>query len=161
MEPNSKFHKIESIFQTGIYSICPFFLNIFTVWVLIYFLINTCITVKWVLHTCTSKLERITGTVHMHNIALFLHVLLLQLQCRYKAAIKFYWSAIIYYIYIETNKIFKTKIKSYPCLNIKIFHIQVHVPYFFASKYKQTIHCKSLILCQYLNLWFRCVASTR
>lgn len=41
-----------------------FSLNTVTVQVLIYCLIKTCITVKWVLHTCTSKLERIKSTAH-------------------------------------------------------------------------------------------------
>lgn len=41
-------------------NLLSFFFNTVTIWVLIYFLLNRCtgITVKWVLHTCTSKLER-------------------------------------------------------------------------------------------------------
>lgn len=50
-------------------NLLSFFFNTVTIWVLIYFLINRCsgITVKWVLHTCTSKLERTKGTVHIYT----------------------------------------------------------------------------------------------
>lgn len=110
-----------------------FFFNTVTIWVLIYFLINRCtgITVKWVLHTCTSirKNKRHCTYTYINTCYVFtctsaataMHIqgcnIVLQKSFEF-----------VHLLFNQTTiEIFKTKIKSYKCVNIKILHIQVHV----------------------------------
>lgn len=91
-------------------NLLSFFFNTVTIWVLIYFLINRCsgITVKWVLHTCTSKLKRTKGTVQLY---IYKHLLCFYMyfccNCNANTRLQYSFAEVLSYIYYLIKQLSK------------------------------------------------------
>lgn len=91
-------------------NLLSFFFNTVTIWVLIYFLINRCtgITVKWVLHTCTSKLERKKGTVHIYkHLLCFYMYFCCNCNCNAHTRLQYSFAEVLSYIYYLIKQLSK------------------------------------------------------